>query len=265
MKQAGAAAVLRQRHIKRIKQAVRQAGGTGSFQRIPVDMIEPNPWNPNVVDPEEMIKLRKGIEEMYRVHGSIPPIVVRPHPDDPTGKFQIIDGKHRWDIVKGDGKKHKRIAGEIDAFVINADDSLAKRLTLNLNYLRGEPDKAKEAEILSDLVQSGFTPDQLAESLYLDPEEIIDSLTAYGKNDALEQVLKQEIHSKEEDKGEEDEIQDDDVFLDLTFKVSGSQAKVIEKELHRIGSKLKGRNARGRALEFMAVQSGQSKLPEDLC
>ncbi len=44
----------------------------------------------------------------------------------------------------------------------------------------------------------------------------------------------------------------------MKFNVSRSQAEIIEQELSRICSVLEGKNLRGRALEFMAVQSAQT-------
>jgi ParB-like chromosome segregation protein Spo0J len=262
-KAAAGVAVLKDRKTK-VQVAVQRAGVVGAYQRIPVDSIEANPWNPNILPAESMTKLRVGVAEMLRKHGSIPPIIARPHPDDRNNRFQIIDGEHRWRIVRGE-KGNDRLAEEIDAFIIDVDDALAKRLTLNLNYLRGEPNEAKEADILSDLVKAGWKPEELSESLYMDTQTILDTLLAYDKNDAMMEVLRQEsTDSAAKGKEEDSEILDDDVFLELTFKVSGAQAKVIEKEIERIASKLKGRNTRGRSMEFMAVQSSQTRLPDDL-
>lgn len=243
--------------------AAKNEGVGGAYQRISVDLIDPNPWNPNVVTPDAMVKLRTGIAEMLRKHGNIPPIILRPHPDAKE-RFQIIDGAHRWEIVRG-GKGMDRLAEEIDAFVVNADDMLARRLTLNLNYLRGEPDKAKEADVLATLSKgAGLTPNELSDLLYLDVGDIMDRLTVYDDGAAVLALLKAEKEANEKTEPEEPQDPDEETWLDLKFRVSGAQAKVIRQEVARIAGALKGRNPEGRALEFICVQSLQTPLPHDL-
>lgn len=51
-----------------------------------------------------------------------------------------------------------------------------------------------------------------------------------------------------------------ETFEALTFWVAQDQKKVIDDELVRIGALLKGKNIRGRALEAMAVISGQTPV-----
>jgi hypothetical protein len=51
-------------------------------------------------------------------------------------------------------------------------------------------------------------------------------------------------------------------FEAITFWVAKDQKKVIEDEVVRISSLLKGKNLRGRALEYMAVNSSQTSLDE---
>lgn len=226
----------------------------GKHRVVKVENLDPNPWNPNHLSPSDMKKLIVGIREVREQAGSIPPIIVRENPDH-EGRYQIIDGEHRWRVFKNEKWE------EMDAFVIKADDGLAKKLTLNLNYLRGEPNEKQEADLLASLIKEGYSPGQLAETLYLDEDTIIDKLAAYEQNSALSDIFAQEAEKdgKEEEK---DELGDESLFIDLNFKVSVGQAKVIEKELKRISDRLNGKNARGRALEMMAVNSSNEPLQE---
>lgn len=238
----------------------RSALQKGEYKRVDVEACSPNPWNPNRLTSAATAKLTKGIKELYTKTGFIPPIVVRPHPEK-SGVYQIIDGEHRWKIF---AKEH--FADTIDALVIDVPDELAKRLTLNLNYLRGEPDEKMEADILVSLAKDGWSPEKLAEVLYKDEESISDLVTAYGDSDVISKLLKDEEDERPPEGSEEkkakknDETVDNDVFVDLKFKLSVAQAKVVEDEITRISETLTGKNARGRAIEIMAVNSSHEKL-----
>lgn len=231
------------------------------YVKVKIEDVVPNTWNPNRMPPNQFKKLVRGISEMYEKTGGIPPITVRKHPKE-KGKYEIIDGEHRWRAVKD-----KKLSETVSAYLVDVDDDLAKRLTLNLNYLRGEADEKVEADVLNSLVKGGnWTTEKLAETLYMDEDVITDRLTTYSDSEALSRLLREEEEveeGKKKAKGEEPSLEDE-VFVKLDFKVSISQAKIIEEELARIGGKLKGKNVRGRSLEFMAVQSATTDLPEDI-
>ena len=55
---------------------------------------------------------------------------------------------------------------------------------------------------------------------------------------------------------------DDLIWVNLNFRVSLSQAKVIEAEITRISETLKGKHVRARALEYMAAQSGTTPISD---
>lgn len=106
--------------------------------------LAPNPWNPNVMDPEMFQKEIASIERF----GFVDPITVRPSPVmRETGlgpMWQIIDGEHRM---------RAGIALGMDEFpivVLDVDEPTAQELTIVLNETRGKPDEVK----LADLVRS---------------------------------------------------------------------------------------------------------------
>lgn len=213
----------------------------------------PNDWNPNVLDGDNYEKLKNGIKRLLR-HKRHMPIIVRKHPEE-KGKYQIIDGFHRW---KAYGELEQK---RIGVFVIKADDATARILTNTLNYLRGTPDRKKYAQSVIDLIGMGVKQKDLAD-LLPETEEDIDQLIDEG-NVSVETFaqLKEEDEARLTDLEKSDH---DEVWIDLKFKVSADAAKVIEQEITRIADAVKGKNRRGRALELMAVQSSQSDLPSDL-
>lgn len=216
-----------------------------------LDLI-PNNWNPNVVDQAKMVKLRAGIIRLLKEAGTLPPIVVRPYPKKP-GKYQIIDGFHRWKILQELGKKTIRVT------VLNVKRSTAKILTSTLNYLRGDPDSKKYSELVAALVSDdGMKPEEIAVFLPEDENTLRDILESSEAGVDAIKFLDDSGSS-----GISSSIGESDEFVDLKFTVATSQASVIEQEVDRIESMLTGKNRRGRALEYMAVLSSQTPV-EDL-
>lgn len=149
------------------------------FSWADIDLLEPNPWNPNAMDDE---MFAKAIESIHKF-GFVDPVTVRVLGD----RLQIIDGEHRW---KG-AREHsgacvrKRVKGRFVyvehigmrqipiASLGSIDDQSAKQLTIVLNETRGEYDPKRMGEVLTSLVAAEpmpvllellpFTPDRFAE------------------------------------------------------------------------------------------------------
>lgn len=219
-----------------------------------VKKLRPNDWNPNVLPAAHMEKLKAGIQELLDAGLRPPPVVVRKHPSG-IG-WQIIDGFHRWSVFKELGIKR------IPAHVLNVDDKMAKVLTTTLNYLRGQPDEAKYADLIGSLIKDGSDISDLAKLLPEGEGRLMDLLEE--SEAGLDALRLLEDQSRELLKDEKDEkLTDESAWVDLNFRVSVAQAKVIESEIGRIETSLKGKARRGRALEFMAVNSQGQPLPDE--
>ena len=111
-------------------------------ERIRLDLIDPNPWNPNVVSEENMARLRKAVEDDGL--GILGHVVVRP-----KGKrYELVDGEHRLRIYQEMGMK------EVDAIVADLDDENARIAGLILNELRGEPEPIKLGQVMETLAKT---------------------------------------------------------------------------------------------------------------
>lgn len=233
----------------------------GGYAALPTDSLVPNPWNPNRMSGAFFEKLKNNIEKTLKTvpakggQNQVPPVVVRPHPEH-EGKFQIVDGWHRWKVYRA------LKMTEIPAFVIDVDEPSAKLLTANLNYLRGEKDPAKYTVLISDLLEKGMSMDELESLLPEDSADISDLITTYGDGEAIRRLIDEQ--SEDGAREASTALADDNVFVEVRYTVSNGQAKVIQKEIDRIGKALAGNNTEGRALEFMAVQSSQCDLPTDM-
>ena len=116
---------------------------------IPVGHIDPNKWNPNVMDEDTFQALKVDI-----ISDDYDPIVVSPEnifygdPDLPTDRYVIVDGEHRWRAaVEGD-------VGFIDVDVRPFTEAEAKSYNYRRNRERGHIDPLKEARLFDADVQA---------------------------------------------------------------------------------------------------------------
>jgi ParB family transcriptional regulator, chromosome partitioning protein len=65
---------------------------TDEIRSLPIDLLEPNPFQPRMTFDEEMLK---DLADSIRGQGILQPILVRPNPETP-GRYQIIAGERRW-------------------------------------------------------------------------------------------------------------------------------------------------------------------------
>jgi len=106
---------------------------------IPVDLIEPDPFQPRTVFEEEKIKeLANSIKEQ----GLLQPIQVRLA----GKKFVIIDGERRWRAFKLLGYK------TIPAFVLDVDERKARILAFIQNMQRVELSEYEKAKAIRNIL-----------------------------------------------------------------------------------------------------------------
>jgi ParB-like chromosome segregation protein Spo0J len=103
------------------------------------DSLVPNPWNTNVVSPDNEAKL----EESIKRFGMFKPVVVRELAD---GTLQIIGGEHRAGAAKRMGIKQIPVVN-----LGRIDDNKAKEISLVDNGRYGADDTLQLAELLEGL------------------------------------------------------------------------------------------------------------------
>ena len=111
----------------------RESGPKADVLLIPVDMIEPNPFQPRMSFDQDALE---ELADSIRTLGLIQPITVRP---GENGYYQIIAGERRW--------RAARLAGlsEVPVIVIEADDRKAMELALIENLQRSDLNCVEEA------------------------------------------------------------------------------------------------------------------------
>lgn len=110
-----------------------------AVRTIKISDLFPNPWNTNVVSPENQNK----IEESIKRFGMFKPLVVRTLDD---GRLEILGGQHRWEAAKTLGIEQVEVVdlGRID-------DKRAKEISLVDNSRYGSDDGLKFSELLREL------------------------------------------------------------------------------------------------------------------
>lgn len=164
-------------------------------QTLQIDLIDPNPRNPNELPEDKMETLKRDIRE----HGFKQPILVREKVmhhevgEAPSGqqRYEIIDGEHRWRALR------ELAAETIPAVVVSPDtDDEAALAMVSMNNLRGEFIPIKLALLLADLNQR-IPEDELARRLGMDSAAIKDSLSLASFTDALPEKVRESVEREE--------------------------------------------------------------------
>jgi len=134
-----------------VSSAQPQQGGTADIMRIPVDMIEPNPFQPRMnFDQEALDELADSI----RTLGLIQPITVRRKAD---GRYQIISGERRF--------RAGRLAGldMMPAYIRDTNDQGMLEMAIVENIQRENLDPIEVAMSYQRLIEEcSLTQEQMA-------------------------------------------------------------------------------------------------------
>jgi ParB family chromosome partitioning protein len=125
-----------------------------SPQTLPVDRIEPNPFQPRQeIDLERL----KELADSIKTYGVVQPVLVRPKDKD---RYELIAGERRW--------RAARLAGltEIPVVMRELDDRAALALALIENIQREDLTPLEQAQAMHRLLEEfGMTHQQLAEAV----------------------------------------------------------------------------------------------------
>lgn len=197
---------------------------------VPLDRLRPHPANANVMDEDRLVKLAENIKR----EGNYPPLVVRPHPDEP-GCYELLDGHQRGEALRRLGHDKSR------CYVWPCDDHTALVLLATLNRLEGQDDPLKRAELLRELTALASLED-LAQLLPEDAAAIRDSL------ELLNLDLDELLADLQREGGPAPGVRA------ITFAVTAEDEAVIEEAIAAAVEHFEGKNRRGRALALIAKQ-----------
>ncbi len=125
--------------------------GSADILRIPVDIIEPNPFQPRMTFAQEALE---ELAESIRTLGLIQPITVRRKSD---GKYQIISGERRFRACKMAGMDM------IPAYIRDTDDQGMLEMAIVENIQRENLDPIEVAMSYQRLIEEcNLTQEQMA-------------------------------------------------------------------------------------------------------
>lgn len=133
------------------------------------DKLKPNNYNPNKVAPPEIKLLKISILE----DGWTQPIVINPD-------YTIVDGFHRW-TVSGHKEIHELTDGLVPVVMVTPkDDNQQQMATIRHNRARGTHGVLEMSNIVTDMVNSGLSGQEIMERLMMEKEEVVRLLFMAG-------------------------------------------------------------------------------------
>ncbi len=136
-------------------------------RKVSVEKITANDYNPNRVAPPEMQLLELSIWE----DGYTQPIVC--YYSAETDRYVVVDGFHRYSVMKRSKRIFEREGGELPVVVI--DKPLEHRIasTIRHNRARGSHNIELMAGIVKELIQMGKSDQWIAKHIGMDVDEIL--------------------------------------------------------------------------------------------
>jgi len=135
--------------------------------RIHIDKIQANDYNPNSVAPPEMELLETSIWE----DGYTMPVVC--FYDEKNDKYIVVDGFHRYTVLKTSKRVFEREEGMLPVSVINKDLSDRMASTIRHNRARGSHNLELMSTIVSELVEMGKGDSWICKHIGMSKDELL--------------------------------------------------------------------------------------------
>lgn len=134
---------------------------------VPLEKVEANTYNPNSVAPPEM----KLLYDSILADGYTMPIVC--YHDADRDKYIIVDGFHRYRIMKEHEDIFEREEGMIPVSVINKPLDQRMASTIRHNRARGSHDVDLMSNVVRELHDLGRSDQWICRHLGMDPDELL--------------------------------------------------------------------------------------------
>lgn len=136
-------------------------------QWVPADMVTANNYNPNNVAPPEMRLLYLSIKE----DGYTQPIVTQW--DEDRQKYVVVDGFHRNRVGKEYKDIRERTHGHLPIVLIDKPIENRMASTIRHNRARGKHSVLGMTNIVVELVQMGWSDEEIGKHLGMDADEVL--------------------------------------------------------------------------------------------
>lgn len=134
---------------------------------VPIEQVHANSWNPNKVAPRELELLYVSI----KADGYTQPVVTVY--DEARDRYEIVDGFHRWLVMK----RHPDIAettGDLLPIVV-IDKPVEERMasTVRHNRARGKHSVEGMSQLVFAMLDKGVTDEAICAQLGMEADELI--------------------------------------------------------------------------------------------
>lgn len=134
---------------------------------VPIRKIRANAYNPNAVAPPEMALLEVSIWE----DGFTMPVVCYHMPKEDV--YEIVDGYHRFTVLKTSKRIRDREKGLLPVVVIDKDVSNRMASTIRHNRARGSHSIELMSNIVAELTKSGMSDAWILRHIGMDKDELL--------------------------------------------------------------------------------------------
>jgi ParB family chromosome partitioning protein len=157
---------------------VEDARREGSLQRVPIDAIEPNPYQPRQAFEDDALQ---ELSESMKTAGLLQPVVLRP---TENGSYELIAGERRWRAARQLGWR------SIDAVIRDVDERTLLTLALVENLQRDALSPVDEARGYARLIEE-FSSSQadVAELVGKDRSTVANALRLLKLPDSIQELL----------------------------------------------------------------------------
>lgn len=138
-----------------------------NVKAVPIEKIRANAYNPNSVAPPEMKLLETSIWE----DGYTMPVVCYYIPEEDV--YEIVDGYHRYTVLKTSQRIRERENGLLPVVVIDKDLSNRMASTIRHNRARGSHSIELMSNIVAELVAGGMSDAWIMRHIGMDKDELL--------------------------------------------------------------------------------------------
>ncbi len=138
-----------------------------NVRAVPVEKVQANDYNPNVVAPPEMKLLELSIWE----DGFTMPCVC--YYNEQEDKYILVDGFHRYQVLKTSKRVNEREHGMLPVVVIEKDLSNRMASTIRHNRARGTHTIELMCNIVAELDKAGMSDEWIMKHIGMDRDELL--------------------------------------------------------------------------------------------
>lgn len=135
--------------------------------KVPVEKVEPNDYNPNKVAKKELSLLHTSIKH----DGFTQPVVTIWDPD--KEKYIIVDGFHRYFVMKSFKDIYERNQGLLPIVVIESDINDRMASTVRHNRARGKHSIDGMSNMVFQMLENNWRDEDICNELGLEAEELL--------------------------------------------------------------------------------------------